>query len=69
MARLRGIRFRLLVAVNTAMAALLLVFLLVDYRREINARVIQKHVALEEEAKTLLPAVSRLRPEGTVASP
>ncbi|MHB1033422.1 MAG: PP2C family protein-serine/threonine phosphatase [Pirellulales bacterium] len=67
MTRLRGIRFRLLVAVNTAMALLLLVFLFVDYRREIATRVSQKHIALEEEAKTLLPAVLRLRPEGTTA--
>ena len=67
MTRLRGIRFRLLVAVNTAIALVLLVFLLVDYRREIAARVDQKHVALDEEAKTLLPAVWRLRPAGTAA--
>lgn len=67
MTRLRGIRFRLLVAVNTAMALLLLVFLFVDYRREIAARVAQKHIALEEEAKTLLPAVLRLRPQGIKA--
>jgi sigma-B regulation protein RsbU (phosphoserine phosphatase) len=65
MARLRSIRFRLLVAVNVAMAFLLLVFLVVDYFREIADRVAETHIALEGEAKTLLSAVVRLRPQGT----
>ncbi len=67
MMRPRGIRFRLLVAVNTVMAVSLVVFLLVDYRREVAARVAQRHVALDEEAKTLLPAIVRLRPHGVQA--
>jgi len=66
-AGLRSIRFRLLAAVNAAMALLLLVFLVVDYYREIAERVAQTHIALEGEAKTLLPAVLRLRPLGTPA--
>lgn len=67
---LRGpktIRFQLLLAVNGAMGLLLLVFLILDYYREITDRVAEKHVALEEEAKTLLPAVSRMRPQGIEA--
>jgi len=64
---LRSIRFRLLVAVNAAMALILLVFLVVDYYREIATRVTETHIALEDEAKTLLPAVMRLRPQGTHA--
>lgn len=67
MIRVRSVRFRLLVAVNTAIVLLLGVFLIVDYRQEIAARVAEKHVALEEETKTLLPAVSRLRPYGRQA--
>jgi len=67
MAGLPSIRFRLLVAVNVPMALLLLVFLVLDYYREIAERVAQTHIALEDEAKTLLPAVLRLRAQGTPA--
>ncbi|MHB0958487.1 MAG: PP2C family protein-serine/threonine phosphatase [Pirellulaceae bacterium] len=63
----RSIRFRLLAAVNATMALLLLGFLVVDYYREIADRVTQKHITLEEEAKTLLPAIQRLRPQGLPA--
>ena len=59
-----SIRFRLLVTVNSTIALLLLGFLVVDYFREIADRVAQKHVALEEEARTLLPAIQRVRPQG-----
>ncbi len=64
---LRSIRFRLMAAVNAAMALLLLAFLIGDYYHEIADRVVQTHLALEEEAKTLLPAILRLRPQGTEA--
>lgn len=67
MISVRSVRFRLLAAVNTAIVLLLGVFLIVDYRQEIAARVAEKHVALEEETKTLLPAVSRMRPYGQAA--
>ena len=49
------------------MALLLLAFLVLDYYREITDRVTEKHVALEEEAKTLLPAVARMRLHGVEA--
>ncbi len=67
MAALRSIRFRLLAAVNTAMGLLFLVLLVVDYYRETAARVAETHTALEGEAKTLLPAVERLRAQGIPA--
>ncbi|WP_164104508.1 PP2C family protein-serine/threonine phosphatase [Candidatus Laterigemmans baculatus] len=46
------------------MAILLVAFLVLDYRRELSDRLEQKRIALQEEAKTILPAVSRLRPGG-----
>ncbi len=55
------IRFRLLVAINSAMAALLVLFLVFDYHRQMDDRVAEKHVAMVEEARTLLHAVLRLR--------
>ena len=63
----RSVRVRLLLAVNTAMGVLLLLFLVLDYQRELSDRVAEKRVALEEEAQTLLPGVLRLRPKGIVA--
>ena len=60
----KTIRFQLLAAVNGALALLLVLFLILDYRREIADRVAEKHVALQEEAQTLLPGVLRLRPSG-----
>lgn len=61
------IRFRLLVTVNAAMAVLVIAFLILDYRRELTDRLAQKRVALEEEAKTILPAVLRLSRQGPAA--
>ena len=65
--RPRTVRFRLLVTVNAAMAVLVTIFLVLDYRRELSDRMLQKQVALEEEAKTILPAVRHLRQEGADA--
>ncbi len=67
MISVRSVRFRLLAAINTAIVLLLGVFLILDYRQEIAHRVAEKHVALEEETKTLLPAVLRMRPHGEQA--
>lgn len=64
---IHSVRFRLLAAVNLAIVLLLAVFVTLDYRREIAERVAEKHLALEEEAKTLLPAVTRMRPQGEEA--
>ncbi len=62
MISVRSVRFRLLAAVNTAIVLLLGIFLILDYRQETAERVADKHISLEEEAKTVLPAVKRMRP-------
>ena len=67
MLKLRSVRFRLLAAVNTAIVLLFGVFLILDYRQEIADRVAEKHISLEEETKTLLPAVLRMRSHGDQA--
>jgi len=67
MIRTRSVRFRLLAAVNAAIVLLIGIFVMLDYRREIAERVAEKHVALEEETKTLLPAVLRIRRHGREA--
>lgn len=61
------LRFQLLVTVNGVMAVLVVAFLLMDYRRELSVRWEQKQVALQEEAKTLLPAVLQFRDAGDEA--
>jgi len=67
MIHVRSVRFRLLAAINAAIVLLLGVFLVLDYRQEIAERVAEKHIALGEETKTLLPAVSRLQRHGGLA--
>ncbi len=62
-----SIRYRLLVAVNAAMLVPLAVFLVLDYSGGIAERVDEKHVSLQEEAKTLLPGILRVRDRGTKA--
>ena len=63
----RTIACQLLVVVNLTMALLVALLLLLDYCRELNVRVHQKRIALEEEAKTLLPAVTGLARNGREA--
>lgn len=65
--RLPTLGFQLLLVVNGVMAILLAVLLTLDYRRELSDRLEQKRIALQEEAKTMLPAVSRLRSGGAEA--
>ena len=60
----RTIRFQLLLAVNATMAVLVVGFLAYHYWRGLSERLEEKHIALEEELKTLLPAVLRFRPSG-----
>lgn len=60
----KTIRFQLIVAVNTAMALLFAVFLLMDYRRELAERLAERQMQMEEEATTLAEAVLRLRHHG-----
>lgn len=64
MIRLRSVRFRLLAAVNAAIVGLLGTFLVVDYRQEIGRRVAEQRLTLEEESKTLLPGLLRIRSYG-----
>jgi sigma-B regulation protein RsbU (phosphoserine phosphatase) len=61
----RSIRSVLLVAVNLPLVALVGMFLVYDYQREMIERMENKRIALEEEAKTLLPAALELRQRGT----
>ncbi len=61
----RSIRSQLLTAVNMPLLALVGIFLVFDYQREMFERVENKRIALEEEAKTLLPAALQLRQRGT----
>lgn len=58
------IRFRLLLAINVAMTSLLLLFLVLDYHREMAQRLAEKHLAMEEEATILLHSIVRLRSQG-----
>lgn len=57
----RSISFQLLLAVNLPLAVLATLFLVYDFRREISDRVVEKRIALDEEAKTILPAVLQMR--------
>ena len=59
-----SIRWRLLLAVNLPLAALVAVFLVYDYSQELSQRLEHKRIALEEEAKTILPAVLQARHHG-----
>ena len=58
---LRTIRLQLLVAVNAVVGTALLAGLVLDYRHELADRLQEKHVALQEEAATMLAAIQVLR--------
>mgnify|MGYP002621911084 FL=1 len=60
----RSIRFQLLAAVNGTLVVIVAIFLAYDYQREFAARMSVKQIALEEEAKTLLPGVQQARHHG-----
>jgi len=61
----RTIRRQLLLAVNATLIGLVAVFLVIEYRQQLRTRLAEKRIALEEEAKTLLPAVEQLHVYGT----
>lgn len=65
--RRRGIRFRLLVSVNVVALAALALLLFLDYQREVKHRLTVMQGALEEEAKTLLPALRHMAADGEAA--
>lgn len=58
------IGFQLILSVNLVMSVLVIFFLAYDVRRDFDGRLQEKCVALEDEAKTLLPAVSQLKQHG-----
>ncbi len=61
----RTIRRQLLLAVNATLIGLVAVFLVIEYRQQLRTRLAEKRITLEEEAKTLLPAVEQLHVYGT----
>ncbi|MAT50864.1 MAG: hypothetical protein CMK32_06750 [Porticoccaceae bacterium] len=62
--RKRSIRWQLLLAVNIPLAVLVSIFLGYDYARELRQRLDEKRIALNEEAKTMFPAVLQFRDDG-----
>ncbi|MFV2066897.1 MAG: PP2C family protein-serine/threonine phosphatase [Pirellulales bacterium] len=56
-----SIRSQLLIVVNVPLALLVLCFFAYDYRRELTERLEEKRISLDEEAKTLLPAITQIR--------
>jgi len=62
-----SIRFVLLAAVNLPLAVLITAFLPYEYQREMSERTEEKRIALDEEAKTLLPAIVLLHHHGVAA--
>lgn len=57
----RTLGFQLLAAMNLTVGVLVALFLVHDYRRDMTNRLAEKHTALQEEAKTLLPAILQMR--------
>ncbi len=60
-----SIRLKLLLAVNLVLISALAVLLLIDYQTGLSARMLDKQVALSEEADVLLPAVIALQHHGS----
>ena len=60
----RTIRLQLLLAINITLGIILLIFFSLDARRELADRLGEKHLSMQGEAKTLLPAVMALYPQG-----
>ena len=58
------LRSCLLLAVNLPVAALGSAFLAYDYTQELSQRLDSKRIALEEEAKSIFPAVVRIQQDG-----
>lgn len=58
------LKTRLMIGVNVSLVLILGLFALWDYRSTSRALLLEKKTALAEEAKTLLPSVERLRPQG-----
>ena len=59
-----SLRTQLLLAVNIPLIVLFAVFLIQDFRGEMAERVNEKRIALEEEAKTMVPAILQMHTDG-----
>lgn len=59
-----SLRTQLLLVINIPLVLLVAVFLVYDFRREMAERVHEKQISLEEEAKTILPAVLQVQHHG-----
>lgn len=55
---------QLLLSVNGILILVAIMFLTYDYQRGVMSRVADKRIALDEEAKTLTPAISLMQPHG-----
>ncbi len=62
-----SLRTQLLSALNIPLILLAAVYLTYDFRREMSERTREKWVALDEEAKTILPAIVEIRGHGRTA--
>ncbi len=60
----RSLRSQLLLAVNIPLIALAAAYLAYDFRRELSDRMREKRIALDEEAKTILPAIEAIKAQG-----
>ena len=65
--RFRSLRWQLLLALNVPLLTLAGVYLAYDFQRELADRTKEKWVALDEEAKTILPAIDAIRDRGSAA--
>jgi phosphoserine phosphatase RsbU/P len=59
-----SIRLKLLLAVNSVLISTTAILLLIDYQQGLSERMLDKQVALSEEADVLLPAILALRHHG-----
>ena len=59
-----SLRTQLLLVINVPLVLLVAVLLVFEFRREMTERVHEKEIALEEEAKTILPAVLQVQHHG-----
>lgn len=59
-----SLRTQLLLMINVPLSLLVVLFLIYDSRQEMAERMREKRIALEEEAKTILPAVLQVQHHG-----
>lgn len=59
-----SLRVQLLLAINLPLIVLVAIVLMYDFRQETAERVREKRISLEEEAKTMLPAIEQMQHHG-----